>query len=296
MFGVGVGVGVGRQHFGSGVAPYVGLLDTYPNAAAAYSVRLLKSDYTGNAIRVRRSSDNAEQNIGFDGSGNLDTTSLTSFCSGTDGFVTTWYDQSGNGLNQIQTTAANQPQIVSSGNVITTNGKPAAQFDGTNDALLYNSNLFLGASSRTILSVYKPNNATGTFTYSIFGQSFNGIPGGYTVLQSRTAFVTGDPYFAGFAADLGNGLTTPNTSQKLAQFNYNGTTGYLYKNNSLITSANITLNAQSNGLIYIGASNSSGSLQEWSDANIQECIAWTSNQDANTTGISTNINTYYGIY
>lgn len=293
---IGIGLHIGNRVMGGGAAPATLLLDLYPSAAAAYSVRKLRTAYTGSAIRVRRSSDNTESDIGFTANGNLDTTSLISFCDGGNGFVTTWYDQSGNGYNATQTTAANQPQIVSSGSVITTNGKPSAQFDGSNDNLLYNSNLFLGAGSRTILSVYKPNNATGTFTYSIFGQSFNGSAGGYTLLQSRTAFVTGDPYFAGFAADLGNGLTTPNTSQKLAQFNYNGTTGYLYKNNSLITSANITLNAQSTGLIYIGASNSGGSLQEWSNANIQECIAWASNQDANTSGISTNINTYYGIY
>jgi hypothetical protein len=135
MFGVGVGVRVGGQRFGSGVAPYVGLLDSYPGAAAAYSVRLLKSDYTGNAIRVRRSSDNAEQNIGFSG-GNLDTTALTSFCSGTNGFVTTWYDQSGNGNNCVQATAANQAQIVSSGSVITQGGKPSLLFNGTTQNFL----------------------------------------------------------------------------------------------------------------------------------------------------------------
>jgi len=39
------------------------LLDLYPNAAAAYSVRKLRSAYTGSAIRVRRSSDNTEQDI-----------------------------------------------------------------------------------------------------------------------------------------------------------------------------------------------------------------------------------------
>ena len=42
-----------------------GLLDVYPNAAAAYSLRLLREAYSGSAIRVRRSSDSAEQDIGF---------------------------------------------------------------------------------------------------------------------------------------------------------------------------------------------------------------------------------------
>ena len=54
------------------------LLDTYPNAAATYSFRKLRNSYAGSAIRVRRSSDNAEQDIGFVGK-NLDTGSLASF-------------------------------------------------------------------------------------------------------------------------------------------------------------------------------------------------------------------------
>jgi hypothetical protein len=280
---------------GSQIQSFVGLLDLYPNAAAAYSLRKLRAAYSGSAIRVRRSSDNIEQNIGFTATGNLDTSALTTFCSGTNGFVTTWYDQSGNARNATQTTAANQPQIVTTGSILLTNNKPSIQFDGSNDELLYNSNLFLGAGQRTILSVYKPNNSTGSFVYSIFGQSSGGAPtGGYTVIQSRTSFVTGDPYFAGFAADLGNGLSTPNTLQKLAQFNYNGTQGKLYKNNTLLQSANITLNALSTGQIIIG--NSLAAPAEFANANIQECIAWASNQDANTSGISTNINTYYAIY
>jgi hypothetical protein len=41
------------------------LLDTYPNAAVAYSLRKLRTAYTGAAIRVRRAIDNAEQDIGF---------------------------------------------------------------------------------------------------------------------------------------------------------------------------------------------------------------------------------------
>ena len=99
------------------------LLDTYSGAAAAYSVRKLRSGYTGSAIRVRRLSDNTEQDIGFVG-GELDTASLTTFCSGTNGFVTTWYDQSGNTRNATETTATKQPQIVSSGSVILENNKP----------------------------------------------------------------------------------------------------------------------------------------------------------------------------
>jgi hypothetical protein len=54
------------------------LLDKYPNAAVAYSLRKLRNSYTGAAIRVRRSRDNAEQDINFVG-GDLDTQSLLDF-------------------------------------------------------------------------------------------------------------------------------------------------------------------------------------------------------------------------
>ena len=107
----------------AGAIPFVGLLDLYPSPTAAFALRKLSSTYTGSAIRVRRSSDNTEQNIGFSGA-NLDTSALTTFCGSGNGFVTTWYDQSGNSNNATQGTAANQPQIVSTGSVLTLNSKP----------------------------------------------------------------------------------------------------------------------------------------------------------------------------
>lgn len=93
-------------------------------AAAAYSTRRLRAGYTGAALRVRRSSDNVEANIGFTAAGALDTVALLAHCGSGNGFVTTWYDQSGNGRNAVQATAAAQPRIVSAGVVETINGRP----------------------------------------------------------------------------------------------------------------------------------------------------------------------------
>ena len=98
------------------------LLDSYSGAAAAYSLRKLRSSYSGSAIRVRRSSDNTELNIGFDSDGNLDTISLSSFVGSGNGFVTTWYDQSGSLRDITQSTAANQPKIVNAGSIYRLNG------------------------------------------------------------------------------------------------------------------------------------------------------------------------------
>ena len=75
--GLGLGVNsITSQKIGAG---FTGILDEYSGAAAAYSVRRLSSTYTDGLIRVRRSSDDAEQDIGFDANGDLDTTALTTF-------------------------------------------------------------------------------------------------------------------------------------------------------------------------------------------------------------------------
>ena len=144
------------------IPSFTGLLDTYSGAAAAYSAaRRLSSTYTGALIRVRRSSDNTEQDIGYDGSNVLDEAALTSFVgSGNNGFVTTWYDQSGNSKNATQTTAANQPQIVSSGSVITQNSKPALLTDGTNDSLRNSLSVANGTTLCTFYSFSKIGNGT----------------------------------------------------------------------------------------------------------------------------------------
>lgn len=109
------------------------VLDSYPGAVAAYSLRKLRYDYKGAIIRVRRDSDNAEQDIGFDGDGigsRLDEKALTAFVGSANGFVTTWYDQSGNGVDQFRSISNQQPQIVTNGTIYTDNGKPALWFNG----------------------------------------------------------------------------------------------------------------------------------------------------------------------
>jgi hypothetical protein len=59
-----------------------------------------------------------------------------------DAFVTTYYDQSGNSSNFIQSSAANQPMIVNAGVVVTSGGVPAVKFDGVNDYLSNTVDLF----------------------------------------------------------------------------------------------------------------------------------------------------------
>ena len=148
-----------------------GLLDTYTGAEAAYSLRALNSAYTGAILRVRRDSDNAEQDIYAKWDGTLNVEALESFCSATDGYVTTWYDQSGNGNNATQATAASQPKIVSSGSVITVNGYQVIQYDGTDDNL---------GTSLTATGTMLMGGSDGTAFYEV------SISGGYNLLASAS--------------------------------------------------------------------------------------------------------------
>lgn len=129
-------------------------LDLYGGADTAYSLRKLRTAYAGSSVRVRRSSDNAEQDIGFSGI-NLDTSSLLSFVGAGNGFITTFYDQSGNGYNMTQGSATSQPQLVTSGIINTQNGKPSMLFDGTNDYFAIGSQRF---SASQMTSFYATQN------------------------------------------------------------------------------------------------------------------------------------------
>jgi len=75
QIGVSNAIGAFQGLVGGGPGPGGNpLLDDYPNAAAAYSVRLLRTAYSGSALRVRRNAAPFdEQDIGFDSNGDLDT-------------------------------------------------------------------------------------------------------------------------------------------------------------------------------------------------------------------------------
>jgi hypothetical protein len=116
--------------------------NVYLDAILASSLRLYGfrkafSSYSGPCICVRRSSDSTEQDIGFDASGYIDTVSLLAFCGAGDGFVKTWYDQSGSGLDVTQSTTTKQPKIVNSGALMQDAGYGCTvKCDGTDDFLL----------------------------------------------------------------------------------------------------------------------------------------------------------------
>lgn len=136
-------------------------LSTAPTAA--YSTRKLKSTYSGPAIKVRRSSDSTTQDIGFDSNGDLDAAALATFVGSNSGFIDTWYDQSGNGNDLSQATAANQPRIRNAGTNDTLNGKvtPFWPGSGGNAFALSRATGFPTSANTTCFAIGPQTNTTG---------------------------------------------------------------------------------------------------------------------------------------
>jgi len=108
------------------------LLDTFNNATVACSVRKLRTAYSGSCIRVRRDSDNTEQDIGFDSNGVLDVNAIASFCLGANGYLTKWYNQADDALSSDaeQIIWSRQPLVYDGSDVIrSSHGKPAIQWN-----------------------------------------------------------------------------------------------------------------------------------------------------------------------
>ena len=71
-------------NIGLDVASFIGLLNLFPGAAAAYSLRKLDADYTGSAVEIRRDADNASSSFSFTSTGELDTSSILNFVNVTE--------------------------------------------------------------------------------------------------------------------------------------------------------------------------------------------------------------------
>lgn len=279
---------------------FVGLLDTYGGAAAAYSFRRLSSTYSGNLIEVRRSSDNTIQDIGYDANGDLDTTALLAFVGAGDGFVRTWYDQSGNGNNAQQTTTTLQPRIVSSGTLETENGKTCIEFLTTRYFIIDNlASTFSGQANQINLSWFTSLSAGANSSKFFLSFSDNTNIAYLELLRTNGIAPIRSSVRADDLITTIDVISTANIqAQSLVSIIGLASDFDVYKNgafvingaNASIDSLNIT---QTKGRIGNIARSIGGLI--WG-GNSQEVIMYNSNQSANRTGIENNINDYYSIY
>lgn len=179
---------MGRIRGASSLTPPLDLAGVSAYAAYSFS-RKLRAGYAGNAFKVRRSSDNATQNIGFVGSA-VDTASLLSFVGANSGYIDTVYDQSGNANDLAQATTANQPRIVNAGVLDTVNGQAAPYFNGSSQYL----KKAITAQAATGWSFQAAVKRNGSIANQDGASNFNGIDGIWKA--GDTDGVTGGAGFA----------------------------------------------------------------------------------------------------
>lgn len=125
---------INSYRFVSAITPFPA--DYGTGALIAFGLKYLSSSYTSDVVRVRRSSDSAEDD--FNPTEITNGTLTTWVGAGNDGFVTKWYNQ-GTGsstYDATQATSSQQPKIVDSGSLILRNGNASIKYNGSGQKLL----------------------------------------------------------------------------------------------------------------------------------------------------------------
>lgn len=283
----------------------VPLLDTYGGATVAYSLRKLNSDYTGYCIKVRRSSDDSLQDIGFNSQGVVNKTNLLSFVGNGDGFIHTWYDQSGNENDATQTTNDNQPKIVLSGLVAKDGVDPIIDF-GTNSNrffLLLPTGLLFNTDIISYFHIARIKDYTSS-NGGLFGP-YNNVYVGFEVIQ---AGVESNRSLLRINNTRRNRIPFASASELdqiwnndelcLSSILGNSSSVGVYKNGSAITLVNSSAlpSLDFDGQYAIGTYATNLGTGYNLNGKVTELVIYTTDQLANRIGIEQNINNFYSIY
>ena len=292
------------------------ILDLYPSAHHAYSLRKLSSAYTGFCLRVRRttttpSATTTEVNVSFNSFNTIGLDSLITYASGAsttatnlgqfcasvvngytnpDGvntnqniLVVTWYDQSGNNKNVTQTAAGNQPRLVELGNLELSGGKVAVRFTSTSSQrlVLTDSSVPLNNVSTYALgnSLALTNNAILSMG-NVVNTNIFWLPSGNTIAYRNVNIWSN-----------GNIANQPRLYELIC-----GTTVVdAYANGNLLTPTSPQTPMTGNNIIIsIGLYSTTGGTNVFMNGYIPEVISFVGTPLR--TGIETNINSYYNVW
>lgn len=120
-----------------------GIVDSIGDAWGVWSTRKLVSGYSGNCLQILRDSDDATQDIGFDGNGNCDTAAINSFLGASYGYVTIVYDQLNVSARNLVTSA-------------TKNEKPLINIDEFGEASIQHTDSSFGLFINSFINVTQP--------------------------------------------------------------------------------------------------------------------------------------------
>lgn len=249
-------------------AGLAGVLDTYP-AAIGYSLRALRASTANTAVvNVRRSS-GSPPTADFTASQITNGELAAWVGAGNNGFVTTWYDQSGNSNHASQANTAQQPRIVNAGVVETEAGRPAIVWPSVAHSLTFAVRL---TTIRTYILLARCSDS-----------SLNSAP---FLLGDSTEFA----YHAGSSTWLDGSNAYPNVRN--GDNRLNGTvTNFTTTNRNQLRYIFTMVHAGTAPASSL-TQDRGGTFRSWIGP-IQEVIIYTTDQTANRAAIEANITTHY---
>jgi hypothetical protein len=274
----------GQQNVGSGSSPFT-MLGTEVNNGAAngklVEIIYYESDQSDNRTAI-------EANIG-------ETYGITDIPAADDtvnGFVQTWYDQSGSSNDAEQSAASSQPKIVDGGTLIKRNNNPAVE--STSDNYLGFTLDSLSADGQQSVFAVLENDVTSQNGFSaVFrAQSTSSTTGG---ANRRPWWFVNPTGGLAFTVDSTSGYQNSDRNYRLYSHvmnDDNGGTSTVHKDGTQVDTRAITLDANStfsDGRIAGVNTNATGSLY------MSEVIYYTDDQSSNRPAIETNIANQYGI-
>jgi hypothetical protein len=205
------------------------------------------------------------------------------------GLVETWYDQSGNGRDATQGTAANQPAIVQNGGL----SSDGLDFDGSNDLLdITNSLPITGANARSVFAVV--NKDVSSSSDNILGIGDNGSGVNSQLWNLATTYGL---YYNGGNTVFGAGSL--NTEQLITAIypstatDSGDTVFFIDGSASSITSNVDTTLATDNTVARIGSGG--GSAGGLLNGSLEEIIVFDSDKLSDRTDIEQDIKNFYNI-
>jgi hypothetical protein len=204
------------------------------------------------------------------------------------GYVTTWYDQTGNARNAANVTGS-APIIVNYGGIKRSGTRPTIFFNNATGGNLLSTGYTVSQPNTTI--VVAQNKSPNTLARNIFVGLTPGAAQGNQrlVVQATTTYIG----FQGNNANNTFSTTAIGTILRSYFMTFNGASSQLYTNNtSIIGPISVGNNALASASIGSNLAATNTTLQ----GGISELIFYGSNQTSNQLGIESNLNTYYTIY
>ncbi len=225
----------------------------------------------------------------------------TTVGSAGNGFIVTWYDQSGNSRHASQPTAANQPYIVWEGAMLKNNGKATLK-KFTTGLNSYGSSIGGDTSYRGRILRYPYGSFTITkpvslFTVTRYNDTGNRVAVGgdlYSVYSPNYLDSITNGKFSIYTSGYLYSLLNANTNNNIKFMLYDGSNSKISVNNGGINSTALG-NIELRGISIGAASGTPYFLNEF-DGDIQEVIFWNSDKSSTRLDIQDNMNTYYSVY